>query len=61
MNVIEEILIEKNNLLFEKDLPESIVLDNIGDIQLSTNKVTIKPKKNVFATNIEPITFDFNE
>lgn len=51
----------ENNLLFEKDLPESIVLDNIGDIQLSTNKVTIKPKKNVFATNIDPITFDFNE
>lgn len=45
------------NLLLEKDLPETPTLDYFGEIQLSTKKVTLKPRKNCFAKDLEPITF----
>ena len=37
-----------------KDLPETIDLNIIGEIQLSTKKVTIKPRKNAFTMNLKP-------
>ena len=46
-----------NKLLLEKDLPETLELNAIGEIQLSKKKVTIKPRNNIFARFLEPITF----
>ena len=46
-----------NNLLLEKDLPETQELGAFGEIQLSREKVTIKPRKNFFASCLEPMTF----
>lgn len=43
-------------MLFEKELPETNDLDSYGEIQLSGKKITIKPRKNNFARNHEPIT-----
>lgn len=48
---------KNNNLLLEKDLPETLELNAFGEIQLSKKNVTIKPKNNVFARNLEPMTF----
>ncbi len=47
----------KDTILLEKDLPETNDLDAYGEIQLSGRKITIKPRKNCFAKNLEPITF----
>jgi len=47
----------EDNILLEKDLPETNSLDAFGTIQLSTKKVTIKPRKNMFADGNEPISF----
>lgn len=47
------------NLLLEKDLPKTLTPDSLGSIQLSTKKVTIKPKNNIFAANIEPIVIEY--
>lgn len=44
-------------MILEKDLPETNDLDAYGEIQLSGKKVTIKPRKNYFAQNLEPIIF----
>lgn len=44
------------NIMLEKDLLETATLDSFGEIQLSTKKVTVKPRKNCFAKNLEPIT-----
>lgn len=46
-----------DNLLFETDLPETNSLDTYGEIQLSSKKVTIKPRKNAFLNKSEPLTF----
>lgn len=46
-------------LLFEKDLPESLTLDCLGEIQLSTKKVTLKPRKNAFTHNAEEMVFEY--
>ena len=47
----------EDNILLEEDLPETNSLDAFGTIQLSTKKVTIKPRKNMFAEGNEPISF----
>lgn len=44
--------------LLRKDLPETIDLNIIGEIQLSSKKVTIKPRENVFTTDLKPISFE---
>ena len=49
----------EDNLLFEKDLPETVMLDYIGDIQVSTKRVAIKPRKNAFTTQIAPLVFEY--
>lgn len=49
----------EGNLLFEKDLPESLLLDYLGDIQVSTKRVAIKPRKNAFTTQIPPLEFAY--
>lgn len=47
----------EDNILLEEDLPETNSLDAFGTIQLSTKKVTIKPRKNMFTEGNEPISF----
>lgn len=46
-----------NNLLLEKDLPETLELNAFGEIQLNRKNVTIKPRNNAFARCLEPMTF----
>lgn len=45
------------NVLLEKDLPETGTLDCFGEIQISAKKVTLKPRKNCFTRELEPVTF----
>lgn len=47
----------EDNLLLEKDLHETYELSAFGEIQLSGKKVTIKPRKNCFASDLEAMTF----
>lgn len=49
----------EGNLLFEKDLPETITLDYLGDIQVSAKRVTIKPRKNAFTTQNKSLFFEY--
>ena len=49
----------EDNLLFEKDLPETVMLDYLGEIQVSTKRVTIKPRKNAFTTQAKPLSFEY--
>ena len=46
--------------VFRADLPETIDLNIIGEIQLSSKKVTVKPRKNspAMAQGLEPISFE---
>lgn len=44
-------------VILEKDLPETNALDAYGEIQLSGKKITIKPRKNYFSQNLEPISY----
>ena len=46
--------------VLHKDLPETIDLGIIGDIQLSSKKVTVKPRKNAFTKELKPISFEIN-
>ena len=48
----------EGNEIFNANLPETIDLNIIGEIQLSSKKVTVKPRKNVFAKGLEPISFE---
>ena len=50
---------KEDNLLFEKDLPEVVVLDYLGDIQVSAKRVTIKPRKNAFTKQPNPMVFAY--
>ena len=49
----------EDNLLLEKDLPETVLLDYLGDIQVSSNRVTIKPRKNAFTAQVAPLVFEY--
>ena len=49
----------EENLLFEKDLPQTASLDYLGEIQVSAKRVTIKPRKNAFTTQMKPLVFDY--
>lgn len=44
--------------VFSKDLPQMIDLIALGEIQLSSKKVTIKPRKNSLTEKMRPITFE---
>lgn len=45
------------NLILEKDLPESQTLDNFGQISLTSKKVTISPRKNIRSEFYEKIEY----
>lgn len=46
--------------IFRADLPETINMITIGEIQLSSKKVAVKPRKNSFAEakTLEPVSFE---
>ncbi|MBE6904354.1 MAG: hypothetical protein E7480_07075 [Ruminococcaceae bacterium] len=46
------------NEILRADLHETIHLNIIGEIQLNSKKVTVKPRKNVFAKEFHPISFE---
>ena len=48
-----------NNILFETDMPKMEELIYLGDIQVSSKKVTVKPRKNSFTTSIQPLSFEY--
>jgi len=48
-----------DNMLFEKDLPKTLTLDCFGEIQVSTKRIKIKPRKNVFAAKKKEMTFEY--
>ena len=49
----------EDNLLLEKDLPKTLTLDYLGDIQISANRITIKPRKNAFTTQKNALVFEY--
>jgi hypothetical protein len=49
----------EENILFEKDLPQTVELDYLGEIQVSAKRVTIKPRKNAFTKQINPLVFEY--
>ena len=49
----------EENLLFETDLPQTVALDYLGEIQVSATRVTIKPRKNAYAAQYKPLVFDY--
>lgn len=49
----------EGNELLKKDLSVSSDLNPYGIIGLSNKRVIIKPKKNVFSTELKPISFNF--
>ena len=49
----------EDNMLFETDLPETVMLDYLGDIQVSAKRVTVKPRKNAFTTTNDPLVFEY--
>lgn len=49
----------EGNLLLEKDLPEAVTLDYLGEIQVSAKRVTIKPRRNACITQSSPLVFEY--
>lgn len=49
----------EDNLLLEKDLPETLTLDYLGDIQISMKRVIIKPRKNTLTTQKSAMVFEY--
>ncbi|MBQ6884499.1 MAG: hypothetical protein IJN56_02045 [Clostridia bacterium] len=49
----------EDNLLFETDLPQTVMLDYLGDIQVSAKRVTVKPRKNAFTAKNNPLVFEY--
>jgi hypothetical protein len=50
----------EDHLLFSQDLPETISLDYLGEIQVSGKRVTMKPRKNALTTQMAPMVFTYN-
>ena len=49
----------EENLLFEKDLPQAVTLDYLGEIQVGLKQIKIKPRKNSYTTQNTPLIFDY--
>ncbi len=47
-------------LILERSLPDTIDLNYLGDIQLSSTRITIKPRRNAFSSEMIPISFEFD-
>jgi hypothetical protein len=46
------------NLLLERDLPQMVTLDVIGELQVGLKKVTVKPRKNALTAG-KPLVFEY--
>ena len=46
------------NEVLRRDLPEVFELGFLGEIQLNSKRITIKPRKNAFTKDLTPITFE---
>lgn len=44
--------------ILRKDLPPTADLSSIGEIQLSSKRVTVKPRKNSFSKDLTAVSFD---
>lgn len=49
----------EDKILFETDLPETVNLDYLGDIQVSNKKVTVKPRKNTYTKTTQPLVIEY--
>ena len=49
----------EGNLLLERDLPQMVTLDALGELQVGLKKVTVKPRKNALTGGIKPIIFEY--
>ena len=48
-----------DQILLERDLPETLTLDYFGQIQVSTKRVAIKPRKNAFTAQDTALVFEY--
>lgn len=46
-------------LLLQRDLPQSVTLDHLGELQVGLKKVTVKPRKNAITAGKKPIVFEY--
>lgn len=51
----------EDRILFETDLPETVDLNYLGNIQVSNKKVIVKPRKNVFTKTLYPLSFEYHD
>lgn len=49
-----------NELILEKDMPETIDANYIGQILLNDIRIEIRPKKNVFTRDLKPIIYQLD-
>ena len=47
------------NLLLERDLPQMVTLDALGELQVGLKKVTVKPRKNALTAGKKPMIFEY--
>ena len=47
--------------ILRHDMPMTDELSMLGEIQISSKKVTVKPRKNFYAKDLSPISFDLNK
>ena len=47
------------SLLLERDLPQSVTLDALGELQVGLKKVTVKPRKNALTAGKKPMIFEY--
>lgn len=47
------------SLLLERDLPQMVTLDALGELQVGLKKVTVKPRKNALTAGKKPIIFEY--
>lgn len=49
----------EGNLLLERDLPQMVTLDALGELQVALKKVTVKPRKNALSAGKKPMIFEY--
>lgn len=47
------------SLLLERNLPQMVTLDALGELQVGLKKVTVKPRKNALIAGKKPIIFEY--
>ena len=49
----------EGSLLLERDLPQMVTLDALGELQVGLKKVTVKPRKNALTAGKKPLVFEY--